>query len=169
MELCYVGLDDLDHPVHKVDHDTLFSCQPFFNDYYVVLYLKKVSVPRPAYKPIVVNDRDLVIDYGARDLSSLVAQVVGVGEQARSNTFMIRYRILVLLNGWWCVYIEKRHVWGDFQSLGVITLISPSKTATLSYFQEYFAPKLTQKHPHALCPNRNASKTDSHVASDRHQ
>ncbi len=142
MELYFLSLNDLDRPIHKVDTLTLFRCLPFFNDYYVVLYLKKVHVPKPSYKPILVNDRDLVINYGALNLPNIIFQVIGTGEQILSPAYKVSYSILVLRNGWWCVYIEKRYLWDSFQSLGVTTIMSPSKTAVLDFFQQYFAPNL---------------------------
>nr|QBK87106.1 MAG: hypothetical protein LCMAC201_00080 [Marseillevirus LCMAC201] len=140
----YLSLDDLDRPIHKVDENTLFKCQPFFNDYYIVLYLKIVHVPKLTFKPTIVNDRDLVISYGATQLGYLVSQIIAAGEQIHSTTFKIAYKILVLRNGWWSVYIEKRYIW-DFQSLGVITILSPSRTAVLEFFQKHFIAKLIKQ------------------------
>ena len=89
MELYFLGLNDLDRPVHKVDNSTLFHYQPFFNDYYVVLYLKKINVPKLSYQPTIVNDRDLVINYGATKLPNLIAQIIGTGEQIKSSTYKV--------------------------------------------------------------------------------
>ncbi len=147
MELYFLGLNDLDRPVHKVDNFTLFNCQPFYDDYYVVLYLKKVHIPTSNYKAIIINDRDLVINYGANDLPLLISKIIAAGEQVRFHTFKVIYRIMVLKNGWWCVYIEKRYIWNCFESKGVVTIISPSKTAVLDFFQKYFVPKLEKRKP----------------------
>lgn len=145
MDLYFLSLNNLDRPLHNIDKLTLFQCTPFFNDYYVVVYLKSVHVPKPDYKPIIVNDRDLVKNYGALNLPDRISQVIAIGEQVHSRNYKIAYRILVLKNGWWCVYIEKRYTWDSFQSLGVTTIMSPSKTAVLDFFQEHFVPHLTKK------------------------
>jgi len=145
MDLYFLTLDDLDRPIHKVDNKILFTRYPFFNDYYIVILLKKVTFPESKYIPVILNDRELVTNYGAQNLAILIEQVIGFNEQIYTSTFKISYSILMLKNDWWCIYIEKRYIWDRFQSLGIITIMATDKNSVLEYFCKYFAQGLIKK------------------------
>lgn len=144
MDLYFINARNLDNPTYTPTNNVLFNFEPFFNDYYTILYLKKIHVPKVSYKPILINDPQLIENYGGNHLETMVSHIIATGEQIKSYTYKMVYRILVLSNGWWCVYIEKRHIWDRFQSIGILNIMSPSRTAVLEFFQKHFASKLVK-------------------------
>ena len=146
IDLYFIRASDLDRPVYKVPATTLFTCGEFFNDYHITIFLKPVRRPQVGCLPIIINDANLACDvYYSENLAETIVQVIETFEQVRSPVYKVAYRIILLKNGWLACYIEKRHIWDGFQSVGVITIMSPDRLAVLHFFRAQFLEKLIKR------------------------
>ena len=136
MDIYFVSIQDLDNPIHIVNRDILYYPIPFHNDYYVCIYLKDLYKSIENYEPLLINDEDLINNYAGQNLIYNINNIIADGQTIMSPIFKIIYRIMILKKNWWCIYIEKRYIWNNFEYIGIITVLSKNKNSILDYFQK---------------------------------
>jgi hypothetical protein len=134
MNINFITKQELDRPIDSIPINDLISNYPFFNDYYIILYIKE-STKLNKYIPTIVSG-DLQNIFYANNLGLKINNIINMGDFIHSHVYKISYKIVTLVNNMWCIYIEKRYIWDLFESIGIITIMGYDKVSVLKYFEE---------------------------------
>jgi hypothetical protein len=134
-----MDLNKLVLPEFYINKRQFFNFDPFYNDHFVLLYLKKCNFPYPKYIPIIYNDIDLIKSFY---LYSITNNSIITGDFIINYIFKIQYSIITLNMNLWAIYIKKIYILDNFEYNGIIIIICNNKQELFKFFQLQFYPKL---------------------------
>lgn len=144
MEL--TSLKHLDRPTFTQPLRNLLSFEPFYNDSVSVIYIKKQFTPQPHFCIVRIVDKELIEYYDIANVFPLIKVCWKNVSVKLTSDFFIRYVILELYNGKWCVYIQKTHTFDSFFARTTTILTSYSQDAVMTFLNKYVVhPKKTSK------------------------
>lgn len=126
----------------NIDMNEIFSRIPFYNDYYTGITIQIDDSGNIV--PLVMSSDTLINQYGIEEISTCVSQVHDERCEDLTSQMNICVRLLELVNGWWCLYVERRYFWESFESKGVVIVLAKDR-GSIDTFREKYLDKLNKR------------------------
>lgn len=122
--------------------NTIFSRIPFYNDYYtgITIQIDKTG----QIIPLLISNDTLIQQYGIEKIAPCISYQHYENCEDLTSQMNVCIRLLELVNGWWCLYVERRYLWDSFESKGVVIVLAKDQSS-IDSFREKYLQDLTKR------------------------